>query len=250
MQFDEMWSFVGKKEKNCDPSDPDDARQGDNWDHVAFDSEHRLVVEVVPGKRTAENVETLVETAKKRTGGRLMNLLTSDEYPAYETAILNAYGVEVTPPRTGKPGRPKTSFKAPPPGLNYATVHKTREKGRVVHVEERVVFGDPSAIKAALERSEVSNAINTAFIERHNGTERNRNSRKIRKTCGFSKDWDVHEFATYFTKYSYNFCWAVRTLGQRIGNRWQRRTPAMAAGLADRVWSLREWLTLPAVQRN
>ena len=45
VQFDEKWSFVGKKEKHCDPDKPADARQGDNWDHVAFDPEHRLVVE-------------------------------------------------------------------------------------------------------------------------------------------------------------------------------------------------------------
>lgn len=243
-----MWAFVGKKEKNCDPADPRDARQGDNWDHVAYDPEHRLVLEVIPGKRTSEHVETLVKNAKTRTGGRLMNLLTSDEYPAYKSAILNAYGAEVRPPRTGKPGRPTASYKVPPPGLNYATVHKTREKGRVVHVEERIVFGAAAAVQAALEQSLVSSSINTAFVERHNGSERNRNSRKIRKTYGFSKDWDVHEAVTYFTNYSYNFCWAVRTLGQQVETRWLPRTPAMAAGLADRVWALRDWLTLPSVQ--
>jgi len=80
VQFDEKWSFVGKKEKHCNPDDPDDAQQGDNWDHVALDAEHRLVVSVVPGKRTAEKVEALVEDFKERTGGRPMNLITSDEY--------------------------------------------------------------------------------------------------------------------------------------------------------------------------
>jgi hypothetical protein len=54
---------------------------------------------------------------------------------------------------------------------------------------------------------------------------------------------------TYFTLYSYNFCWAVRMLRTRRENgSWQRRTPAMAAGLSKHVWSLREWLTFPAVQ--
>jgi hypothetical protein len=53
--FDEKWAFVGKKEKHGDPQDPADARQGDNWDQVAFDPEHRLVVGVVPGQRTAEH---------------------------------------------------------------------------------------------------------------------------------------------------------------------------------------------------
>ena len=61
VQFDEKWSFVGKKEKHCDPADPEDAKRGDNWDHVALDPEHRLVVSVVPGKRTVENVEALVQ---------------------------------------------------------------------------------------------------------------------------------------------------------------------------------------------
>ena len=49
VQFDEKWAFVGKKEKHCDPDDPADDDRGDNWDHVAFDPEHRLVVSVVPG---------------------------------------------------------------------------------------------------------------------------------------------------------------------------------------------------------
>ena len=109
-QCDEKGAFVGKKEKPCAPADPADAKQGDNWDHVALDPEHRLVVSVVPGKRTADNVEKLVQDFKERTGGRPMNLITSDEYPAYPPAILAAYGQVVVPPRTGKPGRPKAPY--------------------------------------------------------------------------------------------------------------------------------------------
>lgn len=251
MQFDEKWAFVGKKEKHCDPEDPADARQGDNWDHVAFDPEHRLVVSVVPGKRTAEHVQELVDDFQARTQGRVMNLMTSDEYPAYQTAILKAYGVEVQPKRTGKRGRPKKPYQAPPQELKYATVHKTRKKGRVVKIDYRVVFGTVAAVMAALALSLVSQAINTAFVERHNGTDRNQNGRKVRKTYCFSKDWQIHEAATYFTMYSYNFCWPVRTLRIKDSDgNWQQRTPAMAAGLADHVWSLAEWLTFPAMQRE
>ena len=57
--------------------------------------------------------------------------------------------------------------------------------------------------------------MNTSFVERQNGTDRNRNARKIRKAYSFSKHWDVHEAITYFTLYSYNFCWPVRTLADR-----------------------------------
>ena len=250
-QFDEKWSYVGKKEKSCDPDDPDDAMQGDCRDHVAFDPEHKLVVSVVPGKRTAENVDEVVKEFHDRTGGRVMDLMTTDEHGPYKGAILKTYGEEVTPPRTGKPGRPKGPHKVPPEDLNYATVHKTREKGRVVKVDTRVIFGTMVAVLAAVAKSVASKAVNIAFVERQNGTDRNRNSRKVRKTYCFSKDWDVHAAVTYFTMYSYNFCWAVRTLRAKGAHgRWQQRTPAMSAGLADHVWSLREWLTFPAIQRE
>jgi IS1 family transposase len=218
---------------------------------VAFDPEHRLVVSVVPGKRTAEHVAELVNDFQQRTSGRVMNLITTDEYAAYETAILQAYGEEVQPERTGKPGRPKKPYRVPPAALNYATVHKTREKGRVTKIGYRVIFGTAAAVMAALALSRVSQAINTAFVERQNGTDRNRNGRKVRKTYCFSKDWNIHEAVTYFTMYSYNFCWPVRTLRQKDGaGHWQRRTPAQAAGLTDHVWTLAEWLRFPTVQRE
>jgi IS1 family transposase len=216
------------------------------------DAEHRLVVSVIPGERTAESVTALVQDFKRRTDGRLMNLITTDEYAAYKTALLEAYGEDVRPERTGKPGRPPAPYKIAPAELNYATVHKTREKGRVVKIDYRVVFGTVVTVLAALAVSVVSKAINTAFVERHNGTDRNRNARKVRKSYCFSKDWQVHQAVTYFTMYSYNFCWPVRTLRSRESNesRWQQRTPAMAAGLTDHVWSMSEWLAFPGVQRK
>ena len=250
VQFDEKWSFVAKKEAHCDRSDPADDHKGDYWDHVAFDPEHRLVVSVVPGARTIENTEALVADFRRRTGGRVMALMTSDDYPAYETAILDAYGETVVPPRTGKPGRPKAAYKAAPPGLTYATVTKRREKGRVVEVGTRIGFGTAAAVLLALGMSRVSRAINTAFLERENATDRHRNARKARKTYRFSKDWRYHEAVTYLTLYVYNFCWRVRTLMTTDdGGRKVRRSPAMAAGLTDHVWSIREWMTFPALQR-
>jgi len=207
-------------------------------------------VSVVPGERTAENAVALVADFKRRTGGRLMDLITTDGYAAYEEAILGAYGVTVTPPRTGKRGRPRAPYQVPPPGLTYAVVEKTRAKGRVVAITTRVVFGTMAAVAAALGMSRVSRAINTAFVERQNGTDRHRNARKARKTYRFSKDWRYHEAVTYLTLYAYNFCWPVRTLAVTDDRgRRQPRSPAMAAGLADHVWSMAEWFSLPAVRR-
>src|SRR5438105_4545880 len=146
------------------------------------------------------------------------------------------------PRRQGTRGRHPEPVQVPPEELTYATAHKTRENNRVVQVEARVVYGTNAAVQAALDNSSVSGSVNTAYVERQNGTDRNRNARKVRKTYCFSKDWDIHEAVGYFTLYSYNFCWPVRTLRQpgRDG-RWRPRTPAMAAGLTDHVWTLTQW---------
>ncbi|RUL87865.1 hypothetical protein [Tautonia sociabilis] len=137
-----------------------------------------------------------------------------------------------------------------PRGLNYATVEKRREKGRVVEIVCRIIFGTLAAVLMALRRSAVSRAINTSFVERYHATDRHRNARKARKTYRFSKDWRQHEAVTDFTMYSYNVCWPVKTLRVRRGDgSWKARTPAMAAGLADHIWTLSEWLKFPVVQR-
>jgi IS1 family transposase len=239
---------VGKKEKHCDPAVAADQQQGDCWDHIALDPEHRLIVSAVVGKRTDIHTQTLVDDFKKRTEDRLMNLMTSDENPAYAAAILESYGATVQPRRRGKRGRKPAARKVAPKGLRYATVHKTREKNRVVAVEQRVIYGTKTAVLAALALSLVSAVVNTVFVERENGTDRNRNARKVRKTYCFSKDWRLHEAVSYFALYSYNFCWPVRTLRIKRGRKgYRQRTPAMAAGLTDHVWTLREWLSRPVV---
>src|SRR5262249_44049943 len=215
VQFDEKWSFVAKKEKNYDPSRDGDVLAGECWDYIALDAEHRLVVSAVVGKHSSDHVRLLVEDFHRRTGGRLMNLMTSDENPAYAEAIREVYGQQVQPRRNGKGGRPKKPCWRVPKGLKYATVHKTRKKGRVVKVAPRVVFGTRAAVRAALALSLVSTAVNTEFVERSNGSDRHRNSRKVRKTYRFSEDWEVHEAVTCFTLYQGNFCCPVRKLRER-----------------------------------
>jgi IS1 family transposase len=233
VQLDEKWSFVAKKQKRCDPAEPADERCGDCWDHVALDPEHRLVLSVVVGKRTEANARQVVHEVSERTDGRFLNLITSDEYPAYATAITEVYA--------GSEGLPDW--------LVYATVHKTRHRNRVVKVAARLVFGTLQSLAAALLWA-VLGCVNTVFVERSNGTDRHRNSRKVRKTYRFSKDWGVHEAMTYFTLYSGNFCWSMRTLREQVGpKRYRQRTPAMVAGLTDHVWSLEEWLLFPSNER-
>jgi IS1 family transposase len=107
VQLDEKWSFVYKKEQNCDADNPADARRGDNWDHVALDARHKLVLAVVNGKRTMRNTKRLLRLTAKRLQHRVPRLITSDEYKPYQEAILEAFGEKHIPQRTGKRARPK-----------------------------------------------------------------------------------------------------------------------------------------------
>lgn len=222
-----------------------------------MDAEHRLVLGVVSGKRSATRILTLLQQVKTQMGGRTPRLVSSDEFSSYETVLKQVW------PRciTGRRRDPRCTRRIrlcdvptePDPALNYATVCKQRKDGRVVSVTTNVVFGTQRSVADALRQSKASRTINTSFLERHNGTDRHRNARKARRTYRFSKQWLVHDAVGRFTYYTYNFCWCVRTLAQRINQRgkrknqtkWKRRTPAMAAGLTDQVWTLDQWLSYP-----
>jgi len=235
---------VAKKEARCGPDEP---QKGDNWDHVALDPVHRLVVSFVPGKRDKAHVCRLVEDFHRRTEGRPM-FITSDEYKPYREALLGSYGEEFVRPRKPGPGRPPKPQLVAPAGLVYATVHKTRRDGRVVDVRPHLVFGTAEELLHALETSPVSQRVNTAFIERENGTSRLFNARKTRKTYQFSKDWDIHEGTGWFEIGVYNFCWAVEPLTLIAPDETRtKRSPAQAAGLTDHLWTLEEWVKYPAV---
>jgi hypothetical protein len=107
------------------------------------------VLSVLVGKRLLDNAVLLLEDVKARLGG-VPDLITSDEWPGYPDAIAQAFGEVVTPQRTGRPGRPAGPRAVVPEGLNHATVHKTREGGRVVKVEAWVVRGTAEAVEEAL----------------------------------------------------------------------------------------------------
>ena len=214
---------------------------------MAFDPETRLVLSVVNGKRSQTRVREVLGDVKRIMGNRVPRLIMTDEYSAYKTEILRAYGIPVPVPRRSDRGRTPAPILLPPPDLVYATVHKTRRNGTVVKIEARVHFGTQEQLDAALKASKVNRKVNTAFIERQNGTDRHKNSRKARKTYRFSKDWDIHNAVSRFSMYAYNFCWPVRTLrAQNEDGSYRPQTPAMVAKLTDHVWSIREWALFPA----
>lgn len=277
MQLDEKWSFVAKKQAHCDvEQDRADHQKGDCWDHLAFDPEHRLVLDVEFGKRSATQVLALLKRVKTRLADRTPRLVTSDEFPSYATLLPRVWPGAQPPlkpdgrrPRHGRPCAPPPQPQ-PDPALNYATVCKQRTEGRVTSVRTQVVFGTEASVAEALAKSKASTAVNTSFLERHNATDRHRNARKARRTYRFSKCWETHAAVGRFTLFTYNFCSKVRSLRQRRRRRRRRkgggpnmpargrqrratrsaagyraRTPAMAAGLTDQVWPLAQWLARP-----
>jgi hypothetical protein len=94
VQVDEKWSFVAKKEQR-DRADPAIDPGGNSGTHTAVDAESRMMLSVMPGRQSPRHTLLLVEDVRRRTGSRLLELLTSDEYPDYTEAILEVYGHEV-----------------------------------------------------------------------------------------------------------------------------------------------------------
>jgi IS1 family transposase len=243
----------GKKDKQCDPEDGADAKQGSYWDHVIIDPESKLIVSLVVGRRNADTVVQVFTDFYDRTGGYLPELIATDGYAVYETVILDTYGVwhaelELTPQEEAEfdgSGTPPFYF---PAEITYARVVKDKEGNRVVQVTSEVVLGSQAQAEETLAESERSQTINTSFVERYHGTQRQFNGRKKRKAYTFSKELSFHEACTWLVVVWYNFGWCVRTLREKVQEdppRYHYRTPAMAAGLADHAWTMRELLCYP-----
>jgi len=214
-----------------------------------LDAESKLLVSLEIGPRTEPLSRALWEDFAGRTDHVLPELITTDEYAPYRGAILNAYGDRVEYPRTGRPGRPRQPRLEAPAGLVYAMVHKTREEGAVVDVSIRRVFGTQAQLDEALGRSTVSSHVNTTFVERFNGTVRQHNSRKARKVYSFSKEFEYHVAMSWFAAAYYNFCRPHLGLRKKEDGRWSKRTPTMASGISDHVWSLDEFMSYPLTHK-
>jgi IS1 family transposase len=251
-QLDELWSFVHTKEQNLASAKLWCETYGDAWVWVAFAPIWRLVVAFVVGKRTQEHADLLLKRVVHVTDEHIP-FFTSDQLPAYHTALLQAYGEWYQPERQGERGRYPALRRKPLPNLLYAQVVKRRDKGRVVEVKHKIVFGDADEIDARLAASAASTTINTSFVERDNLSWRDHNRRLTRKTSGFSKEMPWMEKQLWLSLAYYHFCLphiSLReelplpeaTRGSGSPRRWRPVTPAMAAGMTDHVWTTAELL--------
>ena len=197
------------------------------------------------GDRTIVDAIALFnDIEEKRAIDSPIPVFTTDEWDAFETALVQTYGTLECPPYSGR-GRPPIPIWVPYEELKYGQVCKTRKNGRVVEVVQRVVFGDDEEVLRLLGADE-DNCINTAYIERLNLTIRNCLARFIRKGMNFSKDPLVHARTIDLLQAWYNFIKPHKSLRlpcQDGIRRWKKRTPMMAEGKTDHIWTMKELLT-------
>ena len=178
-------------------------------------------------------------------------LFLTDGFREYMLALLTHYGHWMQPPRRqGKGPMPKPRW-MPLPQLLYAQVIKTVRRRRLIRVHHRVVCGTLEAVQQVLAAHGWQ--INTSFVERLNLTIRQHVAAVGRRVSTLCKGEDGlrQQLAVY--QVYYNFCLPHASLRQALprpeptngtgsARQWQPRTPAMAAGLTDHVWTLREVL--------
>ena len=205
LQVDEIWAYVGKKQRHLTPSD-NRAVLGDMWTFVALDADTKLVPAYRVGKRTGREAMALITDLSERLANRVQ--LSSDALSAYVEAAEEAFGADIDY------GQAVKFYEAEPIGPGrYSPPKVTRQV-------KTVIAGNPD-----------QDHISTSYVERQNLTMRMSMRRFTRLTNAFSKKVENLRAAASLHFAYYNFVRIHRTL---------RVTPAMAAGVSSRLWSLEE----------
>ncbi len=231
-----------KKQSHLQASDPPDVGDTWIWKAIALPS-HLRVVSHISHERSELEATTFLALFKGRTDHR-PPLFTSDKLAAYLAALIANYSIS-RPARERRSGRPQRD-----PGrildeeLLYAQIDKQREDGRIIEVRRRVLIGAQGNVVKILGNKQ----INTSYVERDNLTSRQSNGRLVRKTLSHSKKVYYLQRHIALEDAVFNFVRPHQSLRLRLpksieGRKWHQRTPAMAAGLTDHVWSLEELLS-------
>jgi IS1 family transposase len=221
------------------------------WVWTAMDPQSKLLLVIEVGTRTLEMAQRVVHQVVQRLAPGCVPLCLTDGLKDYATALLTHFGQWRQPARRREKGPlPKPGW-VPVPELLYAQVVKSYRRRRIVGVNYRVVFGTMKRVQQVL--SACGRKINTAFVERLNLDIRQRVAavgRRVNTLCQ-GEDGLRQQLAVYHVYY--NFCLPHASLrrpllvpeptnGAGSAKVWRPWTPAMAAGLTDHVWTLKEVL--------
>jgi IS1 family transposase len=216
IQVDEIWSFTYAKEKNVRSAKAAPEGAGDTWTWTALDADSKMIVSYLVGGRDSGYALAFMDDLRSRLANRVQ--LTTDGHRAYLEAVEGAFGGDV----------------------DYAMLVKLygEEPGRSPErkYSPRVCTG---AKKTRIEGSPDPAYVSTSYVERQNLTMRMHMRRFTRLTNAFSKKVENHAYAVALHMMYYNFVRIHNTL---------RMTPAMAAGMTDRLWEIADIVALVEAQ--
>jgi IS1 family transposase len=214
VQCDEVWRFIGVKAKNRGTSKrATDATAGDVWTWTAIEGETKLIISYLIGGRDAEYALALMDDLRSRVTTRMQ--LTTDGHGPYLRAVEEAFGADIDFAQLVKLyGEPPSS---PEASRRYSP-------SECIGTRKRSITGNPDP-----------KHISTAYAERQNLTMRMHMRRFTRLTNAFSKKIENHAYAVALHMTFYNFVRIHKTL---------KITPAMAAGISHRLWSMGDIVAL------
>ena len=253
VQLDELYAVLSalKDGKGSEAEAIERLSRSPHWVWVAMDPESKVLLTIDVGARTLAMAQGVVHQVAQLLAPDCVPLFLTDGFKEYITALLTHYGQWVQPERRQATGAAPKPRWMPRPQLLYAQVIKTVRRRRLVRVRHRVVFGTLEAVQQVL--AACGWQINTAFVERINLTIRQHVAAVGRRVTTLCKGEDgLRQQLALYHMY-YNFCLPHASLrvplpqplptnGTGSAKTWRPRTPAMAAGLTDRVWTLREVL--------
>jgi IS1 family transposase len=216
VQMDEIWGYVGKKQKQCIEEEKREGELGDQYVFVAMDSETKLVISSLVGKRTLENATEIIKDLQYRIPARFQ--LSTDAFTAYNEAVDSVFGEDIDYGQVHK---------------NYAEEFKTEKRyspATITSVTLKIILGEP-----------LKKRISTSHIERQNLTMRMNMRRLTRLTNAFSKKLENHKAAIALHFFHYNFMRIHQTL---------RVTPSMQAGVSNHIWNWQEFLGIAKTARK
>jgi hypothetical protein len=216
---------------------PETAESGQFMRSTMLDMDTRLRVARAIGKDETQASIGVFQILKRRGHPDGPPPTISDGWGGIDEAMVEVYGL--VPEYAGR-GRPPTRKKPGSDWLYLQMVKQRDEHGRFQGTRLRVVFGSKAEVVALLGKS-------TAYIERNHLTSRLFNSRQVRKTLAFSKDVAMYRAAAAWEDSYYNLIRPHKSLRcpvqEALPQKWQQRTPAMAANLTDHIWTVKELLT-------
>jgi IS1 family transposase len=205
VQCDEIWSFTYAKQKNVPTAKAAPEEAGDTWTWTALDADTKLIVGYLVGGRDAEYANAFMDDVAARLATRVQ--LTTDGHGAYLAAVEGAFGADVDYAMLVKMyGAAPESARGRYSPAECTGIRKTRIEGKPDEAH-----------------------VSTSYVERQNLTMRMHMRRFTRLTNAFSKKFENHTHMVAIYTVWYNWCRIHKSL---------RITPAMAAGLTDRVWDL------------